>query len=79
MLSEIQGKTQDVTVYEDNQSTIHLIKNPTFHERTKHMEIIKMLFFIRDVVAKVLPSPKFKYCMELVQVIDPGGQSGDIL
>lgn len=32
-----------------------------------------------DALTKVIPGPKFKYCMELVQVIDPGGQSGDIL
>lgn len=94
MISELQGKSRDVTVYEDNQSAIYLIKNPSFHERTKHIDV--KLHFIRDVVAqgkvlvkkidteenpadaltKVLPCAKFGYFMELVQVIDPGGQSG---
>lgn len=93
LISEIKGKTEDVTVYGDNQSAIHLIKNPMFHERTKHIDII--YHFIRDVVAKgqmivkkidtddnpadvltkVLPGPKFKYCLDLIQVFDPGDQS----
>ena len=28
-----------VKIYYDNQSTIHLSKNPQFHSRTKHIDI----------------------------------------
>ena len=34
----------------DNQSTIRLAENPTFHNRTKHVEI--KFHFVRDLVAK---------------------------
>ena len=35
-------------VHCDNQSAVHLIKNPTFHERSKHIDI--KFHFMRDVV-----------------------------
>lgn len=47
-LSEIQGKEESVPVYGDNQSTIHLVKIPMFHERYKHIDI--KMHVIRDVV-----------------------------
>lgn len=33
-------------IYIDNQSTISIVKNPVFHQRTKHIEIRH--HFIRD-------------------------------
>ena len=41
-----------VTLHCDNQSSIHIGKNPVFHERTKHIEID--CYFIRDKVLEGL-------------------------
>ena len=38
-----------VEVHCDSQSAIHLSKNQTFHERTKHIDV--RLHFIRDVLS----------------------------
>ncbi|XP_031273199.1 secreted RxLR effector protein 161-like [Pistacia vera] len=37
-------------VYSNNQSAIHLSKNPVYHERTKHVDVRH--HFVRDLVAK---------------------------
>lgn len=43
------GKEQDNCVlYFDNQSVVHLGKNPVFHSRTKHIKL--RYHFIRDLV-----------------------------
>ena len=39
---------QETVIYEDNQSTICLAKNPAVHGRTKHIDI--KYHFIRDLV-----------------------------
>ena len=38
-----------VIVYCDNQSAIHLAKNQSFHERSKHIDV--RLHFVRDIIA----------------------------
>ncbi|KZV56298.1 hypothetical protein F511_00295 [Dorcoceras hygrometricum] len=38
----------EVVIYCDNQSAIHLMRNPRFHERSKHIDI--RLHFIREVI-----------------------------
>ncbi|GKB17957.1 hypothetical protein Tco_0851880, partial [Tanacetum coccineum] len=70
----------------DNQSAIHLSRNATFHERTKHINV--RYHFIKEIVeskeievakigtknnaadafTKVVPGPKFKYCMKILGV-----------
>ncbi|XP_060959182.1 secreted RxLR effector protein 161-like [Cannabis sativa] len=50
LTKELGFNTDDVTVYCDNQSALHLMKNPMFHERSKHIDI--KLHFIRYVVAR---------------------------
>ena len=38
-----------VVVYCDNQSAIHLAKNQSSHERSKHIDV--RLHFVRDIIA----------------------------
>ena len=37
-----------MTIYSDSQSAIYLVRNPTFHARTKHIDI--QYNFVRDMV-----------------------------
>lgn len=48
-LGELLNSKEKITVYSDNQSALQLVKNPAFHERTKHIDV--KLYFIRDVVS----------------------------
>ncbi|RVW41325.1 Retrovirus-related Pol polyprotein from transposon TNT 1-94 [Vitis vinifera] len=45
-LAMYRGK---VVVYCDNQSAIHLAKNQSFHEMSKHIDV--RLHFVRDIIA----------------------------
>jgi hypothetical protein len=49
LTEELGFKSEDITVYCDNQSAIHLMKNPMFHERSKNIDIKH--HFIRDIVS----------------------------
>ena len=50
LLTELQVLRQDVILYSDSQSAIHLCKNPVFHERSKHIQV--KYHFIRDMIAQ---------------------------
>ncbi|KAA0045829.1 Retrovirus-related Pol polyprotein from transposon TNT 1-94 [Cucumis melo var. makuwa] len=51
MLTELQHEQEGATViFSDNKATISMTKNPTFHSRTKHIDI--RFHFIRGLVAK---------------------------
>ena len=49
-MKELNLLERNPIVYSDSQSCIHLSKNPTFHDRTKHIEI--KYHFIRDKVTQ---------------------------
>ncbi|KAH9697781.1 Integrase catalytic domain-containing protein [Citrus sinensis] len=50
ILNELWLRQKIFTIFCDNQSAIHLIKNQVYHERTKHIDV--RLHFIRDEVSK---------------------------
>jgi hypothetical protein len=47
LLSELGIDARSTTIYCDNQSAIALVNNPTFHQRTKHIDV--RLFYIREL------------------------------
>jgi hypothetical protein len=51
-LQELNMKQEKYTLYYDSQSAIYLAKNPSFHARTKHIEV--MYHWIRQVVSSKL-------------------------
>ena len=55
-----------MTIFEDNQSTIAMTKNPQFHGRGKHIEI-KFHFIREQVSAKTI---ELKYCRTNDMVAD---------
>ncbi|XP_031283142.1 secreted RxLR effector protein 161-like [Pistacia vera] len=50
ILKEADWLSGTATVYSDNQSVIHLSKNPVYHERIKHVDVKH--HFVRDIIAK---------------------------
>ncbi|KAL2512470.1 Reverse transcriptase Ty1/copia-type domain-containing protein [Abeliophyllum distichum] len=50
LLGEIGFRNETIRLYTDNQSVIHLSKNPVYHDRTKHVDI--KFHFVRDMVEK---------------------------
>ena len=58
--------TKPITLYEDNQSTIKLVKNPELHGRSKHIQIREMFLQeqVHDLIFTVL------YCATSDQLAD---------
>jgi hypothetical protein len=50
LLSELNRKQEEITMYCDNKSTICLSKNPEFHSRTKHIDI--RYHFIKEKITE---------------------------
>lgn len=49
LAKEIGFNSENIIVNCYSQSSLHLMKNPIFHERSKHIDI--KLHFIRDVIS----------------------------
>ena len=46
LISDLHIKCETTNLHKDNQSAIRLVKNPEFHKRTKHINV--MYHFIRE-------------------------------
>ena len=67
LMSDLFNKrVQEITIFEDNQSTICLAKNQQVHGRTKHVDI--KYHFIRDLVEA--ERIKLTYCASENMVAD---------
>jgi len=49
LVGELVQEEQEIVIYCDSQSAIHLTKNQMFHDRTKHIDI--RYHFVRDVIS----------------------------
>ena len=50
LLNDFNIKISFAAIYCDNKATIYIATNPTYHERTKHLEID--LYYVREQVDK---------------------------
>lgn len=48
LLGELLRRTIDVLINCDRQSALHLMQNPMYHERSKHIDI--KMHFIKDTI-----------------------------
>ncbi|WMV14848.1 hypothetical protein MTR67_008233, partial [Solanum verrucosum] len=67
ILAELQHMQASATeIYCDNKASIAMTKNPSFHSRTKHIDV--RFHFIRDLVAK--EEIVLKHCSTHEQLAD---------
>ena len=67
MLAELHHKQESTTeIYCDSKASIAMTKKPSFHSRTKHIDV--RFHFIRDLVAK--EEILLKYCSTHKQLAD---------
>ena len=48
LLEEFRHKQQKIPIFCDSQSALHIVRNPAFHFRTKHIGV--QYHFVREVV-----------------------------
>ena len=61
-----EASVKSTFIYEDNQSTICMAKNPQYHGRTKHIDI--KFYYIREQVEK--KAIQLEYCESKNMVAD---------